>query len=109
MEIGRGLYVALISATYGSVYQVYRMSRIISLREANQAFSRCIREVEAGEEFTITRNGQPVARLVPASSGTATWQKSRQIGAEMRARRVPVLSERHLWSAAGVTGAGGAA
>jgi len=43
------------------------MSRIISLREANQAFSRCIREVEAGEEFTITRNGQPVARLVPAN------------------------------------------
>ncbi len=27
--------------------------------------SRCIRAVEAGEEFVITRNGQPVARLVP--------------------------------------------
>jgi len=43
------------------------MSKTISLREANQAFSRCIREVEAGEEFTITRKGQPVARLVPVS------------------------------------------
>jgi prevent-host-death family protein len=41
------------------------MSKTITLREANQAFSRCIREVEAGEEFTITRNGRPVARLVP--------------------------------------------
>ena len=41
------------------------MPKTITLREANQAFSRCIREVEAGEEFTITRNGQPVARLVP--------------------------------------------
>ncbi len=41
------------------------MSKIISLREANQAFSRCIREVEAGEEITITRRGEPVARLVP--------------------------------------------
>jgi len=41
------------------------MSKIISPREANQAFSRCIREVEAGEEITITRRGQPVARLVP--------------------------------------------
>jgi prevent-host-death family protein len=40
------------------------MSKTISLREANQAFSRCIREVEAGEEFVITRKGQPVARLV---------------------------------------------
>jgi len=41
------------------------MSKTISLREANQGFSRCIREVEAGEEFVITRNGQPVARLIP--------------------------------------------
>jgi prevent-host-death family protein len=37
----------------------------ISLRDANQGFARCIREVEAGEEFVITRNGAPVARLVP--------------------------------------------
>ena len=41
------------------------MSRTISLRDANQHFSRCIREVEAGQEFVITRNGEPVARLVP--------------------------------------------
>ena len=41
------------------------MSRTISLREANQGFSRCIREVEAGEEYVITRNGRPVARLLP--------------------------------------------
>jgi prevent-host-death family protein len=41
------------------------MSKTISLRDANHGFSRCIREVEAGEEFVITRNGQPVARLVP--------------------------------------------
>ena len=41
------------------------MSKTITLREANQSFSRCIRAVEAGEEYVITRNGQPVARLVP--------------------------------------------
>ena len=41
------------------------MSKTIGLREANQTFARCIREVEAGEEFVITRKGQPVARLVP--------------------------------------------
>ncbi len=41
------------------------MSKTISLREANQAFARCIREVEAGEEYVITRKGEPVARLVP--------------------------------------------
>ena len=43
------------------------MSKTITLREANQAFSRCVREVEAGEEITITRKGRPVARLVPVS------------------------------------------
>lgn len=41
------------------------MTRTITLREANQSFSRCVRAVEAGEEFIITRNGNPVARLVP--------------------------------------------
>ena len=41
------------------------MAKTITLREANQAFSRIIREIEAGEEITITRNGEPVARLVP--------------------------------------------
>ena len=42
------------------------MSKTITLRDANQGFSRCVRQVEAGEEFVITRNGKPVARLVPA-------------------------------------------
>lgn len=41
------------------------MGRVVSLREANQGFARCVREVEAGEEYVITRNGVPVARLVP--------------------------------------------
>lgn len=43
------------------------MSKVVTLREANQSFARCVREVEAGEEFVITRNGTPVARLVPVS------------------------------------------
>lgn len=41
------------------------MSKTITLRDANQQLSRCIREVEAGEEFVITRKGKPVARLIP--------------------------------------------
>ncbi|MEA2736769.1 MAG: hypothetical protein QOH05_76 [Acetobacteraceae bacterium] len=43
------------------------MTKTLSLRDANQSFARCIREVEAGEEFVITRNGVPVARLSPVS------------------------------------------
>ena len=44
--------------------------KTISLRDANQGFARCVREVEAGEEFVITRNGEPVARLVPVRPAT---------------------------------------
>ena len=44
------------------------MTRTISLREANQSFAKWVREVEAGEEFVITRNGTPVARLQPIVS-----------------------------------------
>ncbi|HEY7578370.1 MAG TPA: type II toxin-antitoxin system prevent-host-death family antitoxin [Acetobacteraceae bacterium] len=43
------------------------MTRTLSLREANQSFARCIRAVEAGEDFVITRNGKPVARLSPVA------------------------------------------
>jgi len=41
--------------------------KTLSLRDANQSFARCIREVEAGEEIVITRNGTPVARILPIS------------------------------------------
>ena len=43
------------------------MPKTLTLREANQSFSQCIRAVEAGEEFVITRNGKPVARLAPVA------------------------------------------
>ena len=61
---------------------MFRMSKTVSLREANQSFARCIREVEAGEEFVITRNGKPVARLSPVtgrrvltSEQEAAWER----------------------------------
>ncbi|MDO8755831.1 MAG: type II toxin-antitoxin system prevent-host-death family antitoxin [Polaromonas sp.] len=39
--------------------------QLISLRDANQNFSRLIAAVERGEAFCITRRGQEVARLTP--------------------------------------------
>jgi prevent-host-death family protein len=61
------------------------MSKTLSLRDANQSFARCIREVEAGEEIVITRNGKPVARLSPISKRRvltaeqqAAWQRTQQ-------------------------------
>jgi prevent-host-death family protein len=44
------------------------VTKTVTLREANQAFARCVREVEAGEEYLITRNGRPVARLAPVAT-----------------------------------------
>jgi prevent-host-death family protein len=63
----------------------FTMTKTLTLREANQTFARCIREVEAGEEFVITRNGSPVARLSPVNkrrvltpTQQAAWERTRQ-------------------------------
>lgn len=40
--------------------------QLISLRDANQNFSKLIAAVERGEAFCITRRGQEVARLTPS-------------------------------------------
>lgn len=42
------------------------MKQHISLRQANQNFSRYIEEVERGREFIVTRRGKPVAVISPA-------------------------------------------
>jgi prevent-host-death family protein len=44
------------------------MTKTITLRDANQSFARCVRAVEGGEEYVITRNGRPVAKLVPVTA-----------------------------------------
>jgi prevent-host-death family protein len=44
------------------------VQKSVSAREANQQFSRLLRDVEAGAEILVTRRGQPVARIVPARS-----------------------------------------
>ena len=41
--------------------------RRVSLREANQSFSSCIAEVEAGERLVLLRRGKPVAEIIPYS------------------------------------------
>ena len=39
--------------------------REVSVREANQNFSRLIADVEGGETVIITKNGRPVAKVAP--------------------------------------------
>jgi prevent-host-death family protein len=42
------------------------MATTVGAREANRSFSKILKEAENGKSITITRNGKPVARLVPA-------------------------------------------
>ena len=41
------------------------MADTITARDANHRFARILSEVELGKEFVVTRNGVPVARIVP--------------------------------------------
>jgi prevent-host-death family protein len=65
------------------------MSKVITLRDANQQLSRCIREVEAGEEFVITRKGKPVARLIPTDGKRALTPEQEAA----RARALAVMTK----------------
>jgi prevent-host-death family protein len=62
------------------------MSKTITLREANQTLARCTREVEAGAEYIITRNGRPVARLAPTGGNRVLTPEQRAARARTRAR-----------------------
>jgi prevent-host-death family protein len=57
--------------------------RTISQREMRNESGRVLREAEQGEEFTVTRRGTPVARIVPFP-GTAPGFRP--------ARRPPMFS-----------------
>ena len=48
------------------------MPDTITAREANHQFARVLREVEAGREFVVTRNGVPVARISPEHAADGT-------------------------------------
>lgn len=43
------------------------MAESVNIYDAKTGFSRLIARVESGESVTISRNGRPVARLVPAT------------------------------------------
>lgn len=62
------------------------MNNTITLRDANQAFARCVRDVEAGGAYTITRNGEPVAQLVPVKGRRSLTAAQQAALARTRAR-----------------------
>ncbi len=47
------------------------MTKSVGVHEAKTNLSRLLERVAAGEEITITRRGEEVARLVPARRGRA--------------------------------------
>jgi prevent-host-death family protein len=71
---------------YHSACCIWCMSKLVTLHEATRRFARFIREVAAGEEFVITLNGTPVARLVPA--GQRRELTGRQLAALERFRAI---------------------
>ena len=44
------------------------MTKRVTLRDANQNFAKYVRAAQGGEEFVITRRGEPVAKLIPAAT-----------------------------------------
>jgi len=51
--------------------------REMTVREANQNFSKLIAAAERGETIVITKNGKPVARIAPQSADRSqdpAWQ-----------------------------------
>jgi len=48
------------------------MPGTITVREANQQVARVVRDVEAGKEFVVTRNGVPIARISPERAADGT-------------------------------------
>ena len=63
------------------------MSRTISQREVRNDNAEIMRRVEAGESFTVTRNGKPIADLVPHG----VPPKRRKTGREMQEEAVPLI------------------
>jgi prevent-host-death family protein len=58
----------------------------VSIAEAKNRFSQLVRAAEGGEAVVITRNGRPVAQLIPAP---ARRRKVRLGGMRDRIRLLP--------------------
>lgn len=56
----------------------------VGVHEAKTTLSKLLRRVAAGEEITITRGGEPVARLVPVRP-----RRSRTLGQDRGVYEVP--------------------
>ena len=60
------------------------MDRTISQRELRNDNAEIMRRVEAGESFTVTRNGKPIADLVPHGVPAKRRKTGRDMQEEFR-------------------------
>ena len=65
--------------------------REMSVREANQNFSKVIAAAEHGETIMVTKNGKPVARIAPQSADRTRdpeWQAAyRALARRLKTKR----------------------
>jgi len=65
--------------------------REMSVREANQNFSKVIAEAERGVTILITKNGRPVAKIAPQAADRAhdpEWRSAyRALSRSLKAKR----------------------
>ncbi len=51
------------------------MAESIGVRELRQYASQWLERVQAGESFTVTDRGNPIARLVPLTESASDWRR----------------------------------
>lgn len=64
-----------------------RNSDIIGAYEAKTRFSEILERVERGAEITLTRDGTPVARMVPLQKQPSAGKRAQIIEAMIESRR----------------------
>jgi len=68
----------------------------VSASEANRSFSSLLREVAAGQRFTVHSHGRPVATIAPVDDATASRRPSR-LALLARLAAQPATGEARLW------------
>jgi prevent-host-death family protein len=67
------------------------MAEAITADDAEHRFAEVLREVAGGKEFVITRDGVPVARIVPEARTEILADGTRKLTAEQQAARADMM------------------
>ncbi len=70
---------------------------VVSAAEANRSFSRVLREVAAGETFTVLSRGRPVATISPVGQELEAFRAPRLALLARLASR-PVVERSRTWT-----------